>query len=88
MSVQTQDDALPRRAKDTLANRLRLVRAELGLSQRDAADRSGVTYGEWQSMENGASARGLDRKVTKIADTLGYDRDWLMWGGPLDATCR
>lgn len=73
----------PWRPRDTLAARLFLARREAGLSQREAAVRCGITYGEWQSMENGADARGLDRKLRAIADGLGVDRDWLVWGGPL-----
>lgn len=83
MTVQQQENQAPRKARDTLANRLRLIRAELGLSQRAACERTGISYGEWQSMEKGAQSRGLDQKVTKIAEGLGYDRDWLMWGGAL-----
>lgn len=71
----------PWRPGDTLASRLLLVRHELHISQREAAERSGLTFGEWQSMENGAAARGLDRKVSAIAGGLGVDRNWLMWGG-------
>lgn len=65
---------------DTLPLRLVQMRHELGLSQRDAAARCGITFGEWQSMEAGRSARSLDIKVAKISAALGYDRDWLMWG--------
>lgn len=43
----------------------------------------GITFGEWQGIEGGAQARSLNVKVAKIATGLGYDRDWLMWGGPL-----
>ena len=67
---------------DSLAHRLVLVRLQLGLSQREAALRCGVTYGEWQSMELGRAARALDVKVAKISDALGVDRDWLMWSRP------
>lgn len=68
---------------DTLPHRLILVREEMGWSQREAAAECNITFGEWQSMENGAKARGLDEKIGKIADRTGYSRIWLMWGGPL-----
>lgn len=45
----------------------------------------GITYGEWQSMENGRDARGLPAKLKKISAVTGYDLDWLLWGGPLGA---
>ena len=70
---------------DTLAARIVLVRRELGISQREAATRCGLTYGEWQSMEDGRAARDLPAKVARISLALDVDRDWLMWGGPLVA---
>ena len=71
--------------EDTLAHRLMLIRDELGWSQRVAAEICGISFGEWQSMENGARARGLDEKVARIAAGSGYDPIWIMWGGPLRA---
>ena len=70
---------------DTLATRVLLVRRELGVSQREAAERAGLTFGEWQSMEDGRSPRDLPSKVTRISLAFNVDRDWLMWGGPLTA---
>jgi len=71
-------------AADTLAARLILLRREMGWrSQRDAAEATGVPFGTWQGMETGRDTRGLNRHITKIAEASGYDRDWLMWGGPL-----
>ena len=69
---------------DSLANRLILVRSERRLSQRAAADECGLTFGEWQGMESGRGTRRLDLKIRQIAMALGVDRDWLMWGGPLN----
>lgn len=71
------------RPADTLANRFKLVRAELGLSQREFGERVGIPASQVQSIEDGKSPRGLDVKVKKIALGLGVDRDWLMWGGSL-----
>lgn len=71
---------------DTLADRLVVLRRALGriegrvISQREAAVRTGLTYGEWQSLEDGRAAKALDEKVVKIARAFGVDRDWLMWG--------
>lgn len=69
--------------KDTFALRVWIVRQECGLSQREAAEKCGLTFGEWQGIESGRDVRSMHVKVSKIADALGYDRDWLMWGGPL-----
>jgi transcriptional regulator with XRE-family HTH domain len=72
------------RPTDTLGARLILLRRELGLSQRDAAVRAGIPFGQWQGKEDdGRQPRGLDVKVARIAVAFGVDRDWLMWGGPL-----
>lgn len=81
MSTQTEHPAW--RPTDSLAHRLVLLRHELGLSQREAAIRTGVSFGVWQGMESGRATRGVDRAVAAIADTLDVDRNWLMWGGPL-----
>lgn len=66
--------------KSTVGTRVRDARLEAGLSQREAAEACGLTYGEWQSIEAGRRAGQLDVKVDKIASGLGYDRNWLMWG--------
>ena len=66
--------------KSTVGTRVRDARLEAGLSQRAAAELCGLTYGEWQSIEDGRGARQLDVKVDKIARGLDYDRNWLMWG--------
>lgn len=68
---------------DSLANRMALVRRERKLSQRAAAETCGLTFGEWQGIEDGRNTRRIDMKVRQIAMALGVDRDWLMWGGPL-----
>lgn len=66
-----------------MANRFRLVRAELGYSQREFAEKVGIPASQIQSIEDGRTARALDVKVRQIALKLGVDRDWLMWGGEL-----
>jgi transcriptional regulator with XRE-family HTH domain len=67
---------------DTLAARLVLLRRELGWSQREAAQATGIPFGTWQGMEtDGRGSRDLDRHVMAIVEATGYDRDWLMWGG-------
>lgn len=71
---------------DSLPHRLMLIRHEMGWSQREAAAACGITFGEWQSMESGRRARGLDDKVRKISAVTGYNAIWLMWGGPLGST--
>jgi transcriptional regulator with XRE-family HTH domain len=70
---------------DSLANRLVLVRRELGLSQREAAQRCGVGFGSWQSWENGSAPRNALRDLAAVAHRLNVDREWLMFGGALRA---
>lgn len=71
------------RPADTLATRVRLVRTQLGDSQRSFAMRVGLTYGEVQSLENGAAVRDEVRKVQAICDRTDADREWLLFGGHL-----
>lgn len=85
MSITTDSEVRRGRVpRDTLSARVKLARDECGLSQRAAAVRCGLTFGEWQGIESGRDARGLDRKIQRIADGLGYDLVWLIRGGPLD----
>lgn len=71
------------RPSDSLANRFRLVRADLGLTQKEFGDIVGIPPHQIQTIEDGKAGRHLDVKVKKIALALGVDRDWLMWGGSL-----
>ena len=74
----------PWRPEDTIANRFRLVRAPLGISQRELGEKVGVPAHQIQSIEDGKAGRHIDQKVAKIAKVLGVDREWLMFGGSLD----
>lgn len=60
-----------------------MIRAEQGVSQRQAAFRCGVTPRVWQGMEEGRNTAGLLDVLRTIASEFGYDLDWLTWGGPL-----
>lgn len=72
------------RPKDTLAHRVMLMRTELGLSQREAAMQSGVSFGTIQGVESGRTPRNEVATLAKLAKAFHVDRDWLIWGGPLD----
>lgn len=80
MTAQPIHGWVPDDPTRTIASRLVLVRRQLGISQREAAARTGLGYGDWQSLEDGRAARNLDVKVKAICLALGVDRDWLMWG--------
>ena len=71
------------RPVDSLANRLTLVRSELGISQREAAQRAGITARVWQNAEDGRTIRSERAVLAAIALAFNLDRDWLTWGGPL-----
>lgn len=73
-----------RRPRDSFAIRLVIMRTELGLSQGEAAERCGLSGPTWSTWERGARPRGMDRVVQQIAKGLGYDRGWIMFGGPLN----
>ncbi|HET8684145.1 MAG TPA: helix-turn-helix transcriptional regulator [Micromonosporaceae bacterium] len=71
---------------DSFAHRLMLVRAHAGyLTVKDAAERCGLNYGSWSNWERGAKPRDLVETVDAIAASLGIDRNWLLFGGPLAA---
>lgn len=83
--MTTATGKAPWRPHDSLPNRLRLLRAEVGVSQKEAAMRIGITPRIWQNMEDGRAVRDLHKHVDAISRDYGVDRDWLMWGGALDA---
>lgn len=62
-----------------------MLRKELGLTTEQAADRCGLNRATWQTWEHGASPRNMAAVVAAITLATGVDRDWLMWGGPLDS---
>lgn len=68
---------------DTFAHRLLLVRAERGITLREAAEKCGLNYGSWHGWERGSMPRDQVDVVDAIAESLGVDRDWLLHGGPL-----
>lgn len=69
---------------DTFGNRLVLSRTHAGhLSIREAADMCGLNRGSWQGWERGLRPRDIIDVVDRIADKLGIDRDWLLFGGAL-----
>lgn len=46
--------------------------------------RIGTTPRIWQNMEDGRAVRDLHKHIAAIAREYDADRDWLMWGGPLN----
>lgn len=69
---------------DSFAARLKLARLDAGnLTIREAAARCGLNFASWSNWEGGMAPRRIDRVAQKISDTLGIDRDWLLYGGPL-----
>lgn len=69
---------------DTFGTRLFIVRKQKGLTVEAIAKLCGVAHPTWTTWENGAKPRDMGNAVAKISAALGVDRDWLMWGGPLD----
>lgn len=69
--------------EDSFGIRLVAIRTYLKLTQAEIAARCDLDDGSWSNWERGAKPRGMDGIVAKISKSLGVDRDWLMWGGPL-----
>src|SRR4051794_8260967 len=82
-SVTSAAPVSPWRPNDSFATRVKLVRMHLGDSQRSFAERTGLTYGEIQSIESGARVREEIDKGRRIALATRVDREWLLFGGPL-----
>ena len=63
---------------DTLAERLRIKRKEIGWTQEQLAQKVGSSQAVIQKIENGKSLR--PRKIDSIAMVLGTTPAWLMFG--------
>jgi len=77
--------------RDSMANRLVLARRHYAkahglstFSQRSAAELCGLTFGEWQGLEDDRAVGRETEKAQKIAHGLGVDLPWLLLGGYLD----
>lgn len=86
MSTQT---AAPARPLDTFAARAALIRHDAGnLDYREAAARIGVSYTTWRNWEHGVIPANFPEIAELIEQEFGYERDWVLWGGPLPAPER
>ncbi len=65
-------------SQDTLADRVRHVRHERKLTQRELADLADVSQQAINEIEQGNIAR--PRKIEKIAAVLGVSPAWLQFG--------
>lgn len=86
MSTEPETQASARGAipVDSFANRLMLARATADhLSIREAADLCDIGRGAWTNWEKGARPVDLIECATVIADKLGVDKEWLIFGGTL-----
>jgi transcriptional regulator with XRE-family HTH domain len=63
---------------ESLGERLRGRRRELGMTQEQLAERADTTQAVIQKIENGKSLR--PRKIDQIAGALGVKAAWLMFG--------
>ena len=77
MTISEQETWVP---TDTFANRLVLIRRELGMTVKAAAEATGIHYATWSTWENGSKPADIVHVVTNISEALNVDRDWLMWG--------
>lgn len=69
---------------DSFGNRLMLARAHAGhISIREAADLCNLGRGAWTNWEKGARPADIIEISAIVADKLGVDRDWLLFGGRL-----
>jgi len=73
-----ESDAQAERRRD-VGGRLRAIREDMRLSQRDAASRFGVALSTWQSYEAGASEPGI-LLATRVCVAAGADLNWLTTG--------
>jgi len=69
---------------DSFANRLMLARAHAGhISIREAADLCDLGRGAWTNWEKGARPVDVIEVAAVVAEKLGVDQEWLLFGGAL-----
>jgi hypothetical protein len=68
---------------DTFGTRLILLRRHLQVSVDEISPKCGQSPHTWATWERGATPRNMATVVAAISASVGVDRDWLMWGGPL-----
>ena len=74
---------------DTFDHRLMLARSHAGrLTIQEAATKCGFTHQSWSNWEHGRVPRDKAEVADAIAEGLGIDRDWLLYGGPLTPPVR
>ena len=64
---------------NTLGDRIKLKRKELGLSQSELADKVGISYAQIGRYET-KDAQPPTKTLTIIADVLGISPDFLIYG--------
>ncbi len=65
---------------DTIGDRLRQVRERKLITQADLSIGSGVTEATISRIENGQAGPTRPSTAKKLAQSLGVDPVWLMWG--------
>lgn len=83
MTTQQTGPATGEVPRDTWSIRLVIARTQRGLTQQEAADKCGLPRANWSTWESGRIPRQQVDVTQKIAAGLGYDLNWLMFGGPL-----
>ena len=66
-------------AASTAAGRLKAIRGELGLTQREFASGAGLSYSMVTQSEIGAQSLG-DRSIRKICAAYSVNEEWLKYG--------
>lgn len=61
-----------------IGDRLKRIRGESGLSQREFSSRVGISFSTWQTIENGKNVPSGET-LLKIAG-LGFDPGWILTG--------
>lgn len=78
--INTQDPTI----RGSLGQRMRFRRQQKGWTQEQLARRAGTNQAVIQKIENGKSLR--PRKINEIAEVLGVNPAWLMFGDEAESS--
>lgn len=79
---------LPGVPYDSFRVRIAIIRADKGWNYTDAERETGIKAENWRLWEKtDRHPQNYEQVCRQIADNAGYNRQWLMAGGPLRSRC-
>lgn len=76
----TAEGWIPQLPDDSFGDRLKALRKSCDLTAVEMAKKLGVARPTYQTWEGDTLPRDVVNVTTRVVDTFGVCRDWLLWG--------